>query len=71
MLLKGDDMRNEYDFSNGERGKFHHPEAQYNMPLYLEEEVLRYFAAQAESKGVDLNTLINDLLKKDIVTPSP
>ena len=65
-LLKGDDMRNEYDFSNAERGKFHHPEAQHNMPLYLEEDVLKYFTAKAESKGVDLNTLINDLLKKDI-----
>lgn len=63
---KGDDMRNEYDFSNAERGKFHHPEAQHNMPLYLEEDVLKYFSAKAESKGVDLNTLINDLLKKDI-----
>lgn len=59
-------MQNEYDFSKAERGKFYHPEARYNMPLYLEEDVLKYFTALAESKGVDLNTLINDLLKKDI-----
>ncbi|TDT43537.1 hypothetical protein DES49_1356 [Halospina denitrificans] len=59
-------MQDEYDFSKAERGKFYDPNARHNMPLYLEEEVLKYFTAKAESKGVDLNTLINDLLKKDI-----
>lgn len=59
-------MQDDYDFSKAERDKFYHPEAHHNMPLYLEEDVLRYFTAKAESKGVDLNTLINDLLKKDI-----
>ena len=55
-------MREEYDFSKGKRGKFYHSNAQYNLPLYLEEDVLNYFSA----KGVELNKLVNDLLKKDI-----
>jgi hypothetical protein len=59
-------MRKEYDFSKGERGKFYDPNAQYNLPLYLEADVLNYFSAKAKAKGVELNTLINDLLKKDI-----
>lgn len=59
-------MRDEYDFSKAERGKFFHTEAQHNLPLYLEEDVLNYFAAKAKAKGVDLNTLVNELLKKDI-----
>lgn len=59
-------MRDEYDFSKGERGKFYDPNAQYNLPLYLEADVLNYFAAKAKAKGVDLNTLVNDLLKKEI-----
>ncbi len=29
-------------------------------------DVLDYFSAKARSKGVELNTMINDLLKKDI-----
>ena len=61
-------MREEYDFSGAERGKYFDPEAQYSVPLYLEADVLSYFAAKAkaEAEGVDLNALVNDLLKKDI-----
>lgn len=59
-------MRDEYDFSKAERGKFFNPEAQHNLPLYLEEDVLNYFAAKAKAKGVGLSTLVNELLKKDI-----
>lgn len=59
-------MRDNYDFSNAERGKFYHPDAQYNLPVYLESEVLSYFSAKAKAKGVELNVLINYLLKKDI-----
>jgi hypothetical protein len=58
--------REEYDFSGAERGKYFDPEAQYSVPLYLEAEVLSYFAAKAKAEGVDLNVLVNDLLKKDI-----
>lgn len=59
-------MRKEYDFSKGERGKFYDASAQHNLPVYLEAEVLNYFVAKAKAKGVGLNTLVNDLLKKDI-----
>ena len=34
--------------------------------MYLEPEVLDYFADKAKNKGVELNALINELLKKDI-----
>jgi len=59
-------MRDEYDFSKGERGKFYNPNAKKNLPVYLETEVLEYFSAKAKAKGVELNTMVNDLLKKDI-----
>lgn len=59
-------MREEYDFSKGERGKFFKSNAKMNLPVYLEADVLDYFSAKAKSKGVELNTMINDLLKKDI-----
>jgi hypothetical protein len=59
-------MKPEYDFSKAERGKFYHPNAKFNIPIYLDEEVLEYFSKQAETKGVDLTEMINDLLKKDI-----
>lgn len=59
-------MRKEYDFSKAERGKFYKPDAQYNLPLYLDAEVLDYFSLKAKAKGIELNALVNDLLKKDI-----
>lgn len=63
-MKRGNAMRDKYDFSKAERGKFFNPEAQHSLPLYLEDDVLSYFAAKA--KGVELNALTNDLLKKDI-----
>ncbi len=59
-------MKDEYDFSKGERGKFYSPNAQLNMPVYLEAEVLDYFSAKAKAKGVELNKMVNELLKQDI-----
>lgn len=59
-------MRDNYDFSKGVRGKFYQPDASHNFPIYLEAEVLDYFSKRAESKGVDVNRLVNDLLKRDI-----
>jgi len=59
-------MREEYDFSKGERGKFYNPNATMNLPVYLDAEVLDYFSAKAKLKGIELNRMVNDLLKKDI-----
>ena len=59
-------MHEEYDFSKGERGKFYTPNAKMNLPIYLESDVLDYLADKAQAKGVELNTMVNDLLKKDI-----
>ena len=59
-------MREEYDFSKGERGKFYKPNTTINLPVYLDNEVLNYLSAKAKAKGIELNTMVNDLLKKDI-----
>ncbi|MGK7914692.1 MAG: hypothetical protein AB4038_03985 [Prochloraceae cyanobacterium] len=59
-------MKSEYDFSRAERGKFYHPKTKFNVPIYLDEDVLDYFTERAEAKGVNLNEMINDLLKRDI-----
>lgn len=59
-------MRDEYNFSKGKRGKFYKPNAKKNLPVYLDTEVLDYFSEKAKAKGIDLNKMVNDLLKKDI-----
>ena len=59
-------MKPEYDFSNAERGKFYQKDAAFNIPIYLDDEVLAYFSKQAKSKGLDLNDMLNEVLRKDI-----
>jgi len=59
-------MRDEYDFSNGERGKFFKSDAQLNLPVYLDDDVRSYLQRQATAKGKELNEIVNEMLKKDI-----
>jgi hypothetical protein len=59
-------MKPEYDFSKGVRGKFFKPDAEFNLPVYLDQDVQSYLADKAASKGVALTELVNSLLKKDI-----
>ena len=59
-------MRDEYDFSKAEQGKFYRPDADLTPPVHLEPEVLAYLTARAQARGVSLSELVNALLKKDI-----
>ena len=59
-------MKREYDFSNAERGKFYRPGMELGPPVYLERGVLTWLTSHAQSKGTTLNSLVNELLKKDI-----
>jgi hypothetical protein len=59
-------MKKEYDFSNAERGKFYRPNARLNLPVYLDADVRDYLSGKAKSKGVEVNEIVNDLLRKDI-----
>jgi hypothetical protein len=56
----------EIDFSGGQRGKFYRPGAALRLPVYLDAEVQRYLAARAGAKGIAVERLVNELLKKDI-----
>jgi hypothetical protein len=59
-------MKDEYDFSNAERGKFYRPNLRLIPPLRLEPEVLDFLATRAQERGVTLNQLLDQLLKKDM-----
>jgi len=59
-------MKDEYDFSNAERGKFYRPGAALNPPIRLDPQVLAFLTARARARGVSLSALVNALLKKDI-----
>lgn len=59
-------MRDEYDFSKGERGKFYCKDAKMHLPVYLDDDVQAALMKLAAEKGVDISVLVNNLLKKDI-----
>jgi len=60
-------MRDEYDFSKGTRGKFYRPDAKLNLPIYLEDEVMAFVEKIAEKKGTDMSTVVNKLIKGDML----
>jgi hypothetical protein len=59
-------MKDEYDFSKAERGKFYRPNATLNLPVYLEEEVLAFIQSIAEKRNEDLSSVVNQLIRTDM-----
>lgn len=59
-------MKDEYDFSKAERGKFYRPDLRLIPPLRLEPDVLDFLATSAKARGTTVNQLVNQLLKKDM-----
>jgi hypothetical protein len=59
-------MKDEYNFSKAERGRFYRPDAILAPPVHLDADVLAFLAARAKAQGISLDELVNRLLKKDI-----
>ena len=61
-------MKDEYDFSNAEQGKFYRPLEELDIPIYLDKEVKEFFIQKIrnQEKPFSINEVINTLLKKDI-----
>ena len=55
-------MKNEYDFSNGEKGKFYRKDITLNIPIYLNEENFNYIKSIAEKKNEEVSSVVNELL---------
>ena len=58
-------MKKEYDFSQGERGKFYRPNAELNIPVYLDAENLSFVEKIAKKKKKNISTVVNELLRSD------
>jgi len=64
-------MKEEYNFTNAEQGKFYVPIDELDIPIYLDEEVKRFFLKRVrelkmKDKNLSLSSIINSLLLKDI-----
>ncbi|MCF7965529.1 hypothetical protein V3O24_11460 [Methylobacter sp. Wu8] len=59
-------MKDEYDFSNAEQGKFYVPVEDIQLPIYLDKDVVQYLNEKCLTTQGSLQLLVNDLLRKDI-----
>jgi hypothetical protein len=59
-------MKEEYDFSNAEQGKFYVPVEDIEFPIYLDKDIVQYLNEKCLNKQESLQALVNDLLRKDI-----
>ena len=57
-------MRDDYDFSKGERGKFYKPDVRIRTPIYLDDEVRYFLEKEAKEKGIDLSEAANQIIRK-------
>jgi len=58
-------MKEEYDFSNGERGKFYNKNATFNLPVYLDPEIENFIAKLAKEQKKNMSEIVNALLFRD------
>jgi len=58
-------LEEEYDLSNGERGKFYNKNATFNLPVYLEPEIESFIAKLAKEQKKNISEIVNALLFKD------
>lgn len=59
-------MKDEYDFSNAEQGKCYILAEDIQIPVYLDKDIAQYLSKQCGGAADNLQTLVNDLLRKDI-----
>ncbi len=61
-------MKKDYDFSKGERGKFFRPDAELDIPIYLEPQVAKAVREQARKRRTTVGSLVNEVLRKNLRT---
>jgi cytidylate kinase len=59
-------MKQEYDFSKAERGKFYRKGAELRLPIYLEAKLQSQLERIAQRKGKELSEVVNQLVKKEV-----
>lgn len=63
--MASEEMRKEYDFSKGIRGKFYRPGLKLSLPVYLDQEAMAFVQRIARKKKTDISTVVNKLILTD------
>jgi predicted DNA-binding ribbon-helix-helix protein len=66
VVNNDDPLDREIDFSKGVRSKFYRPGMKLRIPIYLEETLLGSLAEIAERRGMNVDDLVSDLLRRDL-----
>ncbi len=61
------EMLDEYDFSDGVRGRFYEPK-KIPITLRLDNDIILFFKKRASEQKIPYQTLINTLLRKELQT---
>ena len=56
-------MKDKYDFSKGEQGKFYREDVVLKIPIYLDGDLVAFIEEYAKEKKVDLQTAVNEILR--------
>lgn len=59
-------MKDNYDFSKGEQGKFYRPDVVLKIPIYLDDDLLTFIEEYAREKKSDLQTAVNEILRHNV-----
>jgi len=59
-------MKEEYDFSMAEQGKFYRPIDELEIPVYLEKDVENFFYLRTVGKDIDLKQVVDTILRKEM-----
>lgn len=58
-------MKNEYDFSKGERGRFYRDDVTLHLPIYLDVDNRAFVEEIAARKNLDVSVVVNELIRTD------
>jgi len=58
-------MKDGYDFSKGERGKFYKEDTTFHLPIYLDSKLEDFISKIATQKNITVTEVVNNLLFKD------
>ena len=62
-MTNGFEMKREYDFSKGVRGRFYRPK-KLSTTIRLDDDLILYFKKKASEKKVGYQTLLNAALRE-------
>ena len=59
-------MKEEYDFSTAEQGKFYRPIDELEIPVYLDKDVEKFFYQRTAGRNIDLKQIVDTILRKEM-----